>query len=202
MFSKLSAKWKAFRRKRPVKITLKVLSAIFKCLATIILVGTITVSVVGCVMMVYVFANFGDGSDIPSLDVLMENETSIVYVMDNATGEFVEQQRMEGTNSIWKDLEEIPLDMQHAIVAIEDERFYEHYGVDWKRTISAMANLVLSRTSNTAGPRSHSSSSGWLPMKTNTASSGKSPRFSAPSSWSRRNIPRNRFSRPISTSCR
>ena len=143
MFSKLSAKWKAFRRKRPVKITLKILSAIFKCLATIILVGAITASVVGCVMMVYVFANFGNGDDMPSLDVLMENETSIVYVKDSATGEFVEQQRMEGTNSIWKDLEEMPLHMQHAIVAIEDERFYDHYGVDWKRTISAMANLVL-----------------------------------------------------------
>ena len=61
MFSKLSAKWKAFRRKRPVKITLKVLSAIFKCLATIILVGTITVSVVA-VSYTHLIPGWLDGS--------------------------------------------------------------------------------------------------------------------------------------------
>ena len=38
---------------------------------------------------------------------------------------------------------EIPEDMIHAIVAIEDKRFFEHRGVDWYRTAAAGLNYVL-----------------------------------------------------------
>ena len=38
---------------------------------------------------------------------------------------------------------EIPADMVHAIVAIEDKRFFEHRGVDWYRTAGASLNYVL-----------------------------------------------------------
>ena len=41
--------------------------------------------------------------------------------------------------------------MQNAVIAIEDERFETHYGVDWKRTIAAFANLVLHFSSNEFG---------------------------------------------------
>lgn len=58
---------------------------------------------------------------------------------------------MEGANSIWTDLNDIPLDMQNAIIAIEDKRFREHYGVDWKRTLSAAANLVFHFSNNEFG---------------------------------------------------
>lgn len=139
----------------------------------------------------------------PSLDVLMENETSIVYVKDSATGEFVEQQRMEGTNSIWKDLEEMPLHMQHAIMAIEDERFYDHYGVDWKRTISAMANLVLHFSDVEYGGSTITQQLVRLVTDEKEHSiQRKSPRFSAQLNWNRNITPRNRFWRPTSTLCR
>ncbi len=38
---------------------------------------------------------------------------------------------------------EIPDDMVHAVVAIEDKRFFEHRGVDWYRTAAAGLNYVL-----------------------------------------------------------
>ena len=38
---------------------------------------------------------------------------------------------------------EIPEDMIHAVVAIEDKRFFTHRGVDWFRTAAAGANYVL-----------------------------------------------------------
>ena len=37
----------------------------------------------------------------------------------------------------------IPKDMIHAVVAIEDKRFFEHRGVDWYRTAAAGLNYVL-----------------------------------------------------------
>ncbi len=40
-------------------------------------------------------------------------------------------------------LEEIPEDLIHAAVAIEDKRFYEHQGVDWFTTVKAFANMFF-----------------------------------------------------------
>ena len=44
---------------------------------------------------------------------------------------------------IWVDYDHIPEDMEHAAVAIEDKRFYEHKGVDWYRTAGAFVNMFL-----------------------------------------------------------
>ena len=72
-------------------------------------------------------------------------------VKDPNTGEYVEGQRLQGVKQIWKNLDEISPHMQNAVIAIEDERFETHYGVDWKRTIAAFANLVLHFSSNEFG---------------------------------------------------
>ena len=37
-----------------------------------------------------------------------------------------------GSNRVYVTIDEIPKDLQHAFVAIEDERFYEHNGIDIK----------------------------------------------------------------------
>ncbi len=42
-----------------------------------------------------------------------------------------------GSNRVYVTLDEIPKDLQHAFVAIEDERFYEHNGIDLKGIIRA-----------------------------------------------------------------
>ncbi|MBQ8433046.1 MAG: transglycosylase domain-containing protein [Clostridia bacterium] len=39
--------------------------------------------------------------------------------------------------------EEIPQTMIHAFVAIEDKHFFDHRGVDWRRTLAATANYFL-----------------------------------------------------------
>ena len=62
---------------------------------------------------------------------------------------FTDRLRREGTEElisegvgdmpeeIYVPYREFPEDLLHAVVAIEDKRFYEHGGVDWKRTFSA-----------------------------------------------------------------
>ncbi len=70
------------------------------------------------------------------------NMTSVIYVKDDQD-KWKEYQRIHGTeNRIWIDMEEIPQILQDAFVAIEDERFYTHRGVDWKRTTGAFLNYL------------------------------------------------------------
>ena len=138
-------------KKPGVRHTLKVLSAIMKCLLTIVLIGVITASIVGCVMVIYVVNSFRNDAGIPDLDNISLNESSSIYLMNQETGEFEESQRLEGTKAVWTDLSDIPLNMQHAVVAIEDKRFYDHYGVDWKRTVSAFVNMIVHYSSQEFG---------------------------------------------------
>ncbi len=70
------------------------------------------------------------------------NMTSIIYVQDS-NGEWVEYQRIHGDeNRIWVDIENIPQTLIDAFISIEDQRFYEHNGVDWKRTSGAIFNYL------------------------------------------------------------
>ncbi len=82
--------------------------------------------------------------DIPVLGKTSMDTRSAIYVQDK-NGEWVRHRDLSGGNSLWMDLDDIPKYMQDAVVAIEDERFWEHEGVDWKRTTGAMINLVLNR---------------------------------------------------------
>lgn len=131
-----------FFHSTPMRVVGKSLSVLLRCIITILLVGTITATVVASVMVVYVMSNFNGTEGLPNLDEISVNETSIIKTL-NENGEWQEYQQLEGNNSMWVDFEEIPEDLRDAVVAIEDKRFYEHDGVDWRRTIAASANLVL-----------------------------------------------------------
>lgn len=144
-------KWKNFFRIPAVKITTKVFSTIFKCILTIFLIGVITASMVGCVLVVYVVTSFDVSESVPDLDSISLNQSSSILVKDQATGEFVEHQRVEGSKMVWKDLDQIPINLRYAVISIEDERFEDHYGVDWKRTISAFVNLIFHFSSQEYG---------------------------------------------------
>ncbi len=78
------------------------------------------------------------------------NNVTYVY---NAKNEVIAELtwREAGSTSEWEDIENIPKDLQDAFVAIEDERFYEHNGVDLKRTLSAIAAYVVPGMSSHGG---------------------------------------------------
>ncbi len=69
--------------------------------------------------------------------------SSFIYYI-KADGQIEElQQIYAATSRQLAALEEIPKDLIHAAVAIEDKRFYEHQGVDWFTTIKAFANMFF-----------------------------------------------------------
>ena len=67
------------------------------------------------------------------------NQTSTIYYKDSTTGEYVEHLSLHGTeNRQLVDFEEIPDNLINATVAIEDETFWKHHGVNWKRTLKGV----------------------------------------------------------------
>ena len=48
-------------------------------------------------------------------------------------------------NRVWVTYDEIPKYLIEATVAIEDKRFWEHHGVDWKRTAGAVVYMFTGR---------------------------------------------------------
>lgn len=71
------------------------------------------------------------------------NMTSIIYVK-NEKGKWTEYQRLHGDeNRIWVGYDKIPENLKNAFIAIEDEDFRTHRGVDWSRTVGAVSNMLL-----------------------------------------------------------
>lgn len=70
-------------------------------------------------------------------------KTTVIYAKDPDTGEYDVYETLEGdVNRQWVSLSEIPEDLQNAVVAIEDQRFYSHHGVDWLRTLGAVQGFI------------------------------------------------------------
>ena len=77
------------------------------------------------------------------LDTFRLDQTSNIWFVD-ANGDIQEQQKIyASTSREWASIEQMPEDMIHAAVAIEDKRFYEHQGVDWFTTIKACARIFF-----------------------------------------------------------
>ena len=130
---------KARRRKRPIWLTIIV--RFFQTIGTLLLVGVIT----GCFMarfaVIYVKTAVmpNTGLDL-SAYTMMEN--SVIYYEDKNTGQLVELQTLKGKeNRELVTYDQIPEDLINAYVAIEDKRFWNHQGVDWRRTGSGLLRM-------------------------------------------------------------
>lgn len=79
------------------------------------------------------------------------NMTSVIYIQ-NEKGGWEEYQRLHGTeNRIWVGIDKVPQYLKDAFISIEDERFENHSGVDWKRTAAAVGNKLLKFDSSEFG---------------------------------------------------
>ncbi|MBR5510225.1 MAG: transglycosylase domain-containing protein [Lachnospiraceae bacterium] len=86
--------------------------------------------------------------DITSASVLPRGYKSTVYdAAGNKTAELI----AEGTNRTYVKIENIPKHVQEAFIAIEDERFYEHNGIDVKGMLRAGVKFVTSGFKSTQG---------------------------------------------------
>ena len=126
------------RAKRVLVIVLIVLLSIFVTLS--ISVG------------LYVKSVTKEPLDISLFSFEMSNSVTKIYVQES--GEWVEwqEERILGEyNFEFVSFDNIPQNLIDAFVAIEDKRFFEHDGVDWYRSVGAMANYFLHFGDNFGG---------------------------------------------------
>ena len=115
---------------------------LFKFLLTAFTICFVALFIAGISLSIYIFTLASEPTGI-DLKAKSLNQTSFIYIKDDETGEFKEYQTLYSTeNRIWVDNQDISQAMKDAVVAIEDKRFYEHNGVDWARTLSAVVNLA------------------------------------------------------------
>lgn len=97
----------------------------------------------------YSFIYLDDEFDLSTANTAL-NYTSTVMAVKNGT--YVEAETLHTSeNRRPADIEDIPLNLQRAFVAIEDKRFYQHSGVDMRRTLSAILNFFNPSSGSTFG---------------------------------------------------
>lgn len=113
------------------KVSKRVFVIGFKAVTVLILVAV----VIGICGGIGVFRGIIESApDISHVDVSPTGYSTMIYDADgNETTKLV----ASGANRIYVEIDEIPLYLQRAFVAIEDERFYEHSGIDTKGILRA-----------------------------------------------------------------
>ncbi|GAA0712921.1 transglycosylase domain-containing protein [Paraclostridium ghonii] len=89
---------------------------------------------------IFVIAILFNTPDIDPKNIVFA-ENSIIYDSNNKVTETI-----QGAESryVVKDMNNIPDDLKHAVLAIEDHTFYEHHGINLKRTMGAFVNNLKS----------------------------------------------------------
>ncbi len=116
---------------------------------TLLLMCTICGVIVGGTFALYVKNYLIDNDyDIPDLKTNLDMTTKIFTANENGVFYELEDESIHGTeNRSWVSYQRMPKNLYNAFVAIEDERFWKHNGVDWKRTIGAVLEFVTGNDS-------------------------------------------------------
>lgn len=139
------------QKKKVNSVTDKLASKLRVTILKILAASVLVLMVVGCCLGLGVVNGIIENApDVATINVKPTAYATKIYDCD---GNEIETLIAEGSNRVYANIEDIPLNLQHAFVAIEDERFYEHNGIDLKgilRAISvAVKNMKLSEGAST-----------------------------------------------------
>ncbi|NLW78894.1 MAG: hypothetical protein GXY32_05720 [Ruminococcaceae bacterium] len=123
---------------------------VFKALLVVVCL----VLIVGAIAMVqvvkYVVETTENDDMIMDLGNYQLSQTSYImaYNPDNPNAreeeDYIEYQVLIGdSDRVWVEWDEIPKDLVNAVVATEDREFWNHHGVDFRRTIGALINEFI-----------------------------------------------------------
>lgn len=130
------------RKKKPKKKLTEMQIKRRKNIRNVILILILVCVVVGSGMFVGMYAAVSREIKEMNIRSLALNYTSTIYYTDRNGNEHELDTINSETNRIWVDSNEIAPVFKDAIVAIEDERFESHNGVDLKRTLGATVKFI------------------------------------------------------------
>ncbi len=124
------------RKGRPHPV-LHVFAIFGKVVGTILLVMILTGIILVCFAMAYIKTVILPQAHLEAnFDM---NLTSTLYYMNPESGQYEEHLALHGVENRKKvTYDQIPQNLVNATIAIEDERFLTHNGVDWKRTLNGV----------------------------------------------------------------
>lgn len=132
-------------RRREHKIDAKSTKIRKKCgviLGQLLLISILVAGIVGVSTVAGAVKGILESApDISEMDVIPTGYSTTVLSSD---GDEIATLVAEGSNRQYVTLDEIPEDLQHAVVAIEDARFYEHNGIDLKGIARALVADIKS----------------------------------------------------------
>ena len=121
-----------------------------RILITLVLIGVLCGCFCGIAFAMYVHIYINPSAQETAVEIskgLGLNLNSFIYAKESDSDEYTLYETIKGKeNREWVDIDKIPDTLKNAVVAIEDERFYKHHGVDWVRTIGAVKGWLLGGT--------------------------------------------------------
>lgn len=101
----------------------------------------------GGVFLVFLLASWGILGSMPSFEELENPESNLATEIISADGETIGKFYNENRTSV--KYEDLPKHLVDALVATEDERFYDHSGIDGRGTLRAVTSLGTSGGAST-----------------------------------------------------
>ncbi|MBD5141622.1 MAG: peptidoglycan glycosyltransferase [Ruminococcus sp.] len=142
-FENSPEKTKKKKKKRKVNPIKRTLAVIGTTILSLFLIVIITSSIIAAALTVYVL-QFADQDTVDiSLSDLNLDYTTFIYGYDENDALVELASISRNADRIPVSIDRVPQHVQDAFVYTEDERFYEHAGVDWKRTFTAFLNEIL-----------------------------------------------------------
>ena len=140
------AKKKKKKHSLPFIIFKKLMTVIATTLLSLFLVMVITGTIVATALTVYVLDFMDDSTAITFQELESGNDTFFYGIKTDEDGNetIVQLHKVKSTvQRIPVSIDKIPQHVRDAFVYTEDERFYTHDGVDYKRTFSAFLNMFI-----------------------------------------------------------
>lgn len=115
-----------------------------RVIGTILLVFVLTAAIFAGIFSAYINSSMRGRVEV-YLDEFETKVSTELYYQEPSSDEWTMYHTLflDSENRIWADLEQIPKDLQKAVVAIEDKRFYKHKGVDWHGTARAIFSTIF-----------------------------------------------------------
>lgn len=115
-----------------------------RVIGTLLLVFVLTGAIFAGIFSAYINSSMRGKVEV-YLDEFETKVSTELYHQEPESGEWVMYQTlfMDAENRIWANLDQIPKNLQKAVVAIEDKRFYTHKGVDWHGTARAILSTLF-----------------------------------------------------------